>query len=260
MAITRAVGAAGSTAYTSENARDDIAAALVAGANVTITPDDAANTITIAASGSGGSGIPATTVDAKGDLIAGTANDTVARRSVGTDGQALLADSAQTTGLSWGAPAPATHSHGAADITSGTIATAQLGSGTANATSFLRGDQAYADPQLLAPPVHAVGNSGTALTIDASSTSGWIKTITLTGNCTFTLTGATSGRATTLELFLTQDGTGGRTVTWPASVKWESGGGPPLLSTAAADIDRVVLTSPNGGTSWLANLVGKGYA
>jgi hypothetical protein len=45
--------APGATAYGSENARDDIAATLVAGANVTITPNDAADTITIAATGGG---------------------------------------------------------------------------------------------------------------------------------------------------------------------------------------------------------------
>jgi len=250
--------AAASASYTSENARDDIAAALVAGSNVTITPNDGADTITISAATSGASGIPASTVDAKGDLIAGTADDTVARRSVGTNGQALLADSSQTTGLAWGAPAPAAHNHAGSEITSGTVGTARLGSGTANSSSFLRGDQAWTDPGLLAPPVHAVGNSGTSLTIDASSSSGWIKTITLTGNCTFTLTGATSGRATVLELILSQDATGSRVVTWPASVKWS--GGAPTLSTAANSVDRIVLTTYNAGTTWYADLIGKAYA
>lgn len=245
--------------YTSEDARDDIATALVAGANVTITPNDGADTITIAASTSGSSGIPASTVDAKGDLIAGTANDTVARHAVGADGLALVAASGQTTGLTWAAPAPAAHAHGAADVTSGTVATARLGSGTASATTFLRGDQAYADPTLLAAAVHTVGNSSTSLAIDAASTSGWVKTITMTGNCTFTITGAVSGRVTTLELYLTQDGTGGRTATWPASVKWD-GGTAPTLSTTAAAVDCIVLRTVNNGTTWLGNMAGKGYA
>jgi hypothetical protein len=40
-------------------------------------------------------------VDAKGDLIAATANDTPARLAVGTNGQVLSADSAEATGLKW---------------------------------------------------------------------------------------------------------------------------------------------------------------
>ena len=43
-------------------------------------------------------------VDAKGDLIAATANDTPARLAVGTNGHVLTADSAEATGLKWVAP------------------------------------------------------------------------------------------------------------------------------------------------------------
>lgn len=42
-------------------------------------------------------------VDAKGDLISATANDTPARLAVGTNGQVLMADSATSTGLKWAA-------------------------------------------------------------------------------------------------------------------------------------------------------------
>ncbi len=47
--------------------------------------------------------LPASIIDAKGDLIAGTAADTAARLAVGTDGQVLTADAASTPGVKWAA-------------------------------------------------------------------------------------------------------------------------------------------------------------
>lgn len=46
--------------------------------------------------------IPKSLVDAKGDLLVGTASDTVARLAVGTNVRALVADSAATEGVAWG--------------------------------------------------------------------------------------------------------------------------------------------------------------
>jgi len=40
-------------------------------------------------------------IDAKGDLIGGTADNTVGKLTVGSNGQVLVADSSQTTGLKW---------------------------------------------------------------------------------------------------------------------------------------------------------------
>lgn len=52
-------------------------------------------------SSGGGSGIPATIVDVKGDIIAATAADTVARLPAGADNTLLVAASGQSTGLQW---------------------------------------------------------------------------------------------------------------------------------------------------------------
>jgi len=44
-------------------------------------------------------------IDAKGDLIIGSANDTVDNLTVGSNGFVLTADSAQTLGVKWALPA-----------------------------------------------------------------------------------------------------------------------------------------------------------
>lgn len=76
------------------------------------------------------------------------------------------------------------------------------------------------------------GNSSTADTIDWTLSNK--QKSTLTDNCTFTFT-APPGPCN-LILKLAQDGTGSRTVTWPAAVHW-SGGTAPTLTTTASKVD-----------------------
>ncbi len=73
------------------------------------------------------------------------------------------------------------------------------------------------------------GNSSTADTIDWTLSNK--QKSTLTGNCTFTFT-APPGPCN-LILKLVQDGTGSRTVTWPAAVHWSAGTAPTLTTTAS---------------------------
>jgi hypothetical protein len=82
-------------------------------------------------------GIPKTIVDAKGDLIAATASDTVARLAVGTNDQVLTADSTAATGMKW-----ATSASGAYTL----LSTTNL-SGTATTVSSI--SQSYTDLILL---------------------------------------------------------------------------------------------------------------
>ncbi|MBL8121559.1 hypothetical protein JNM87_02310 [Candidatus Saccharibacteria bacterium] len=82
--------------------------------------------------------------------------------------------------------------------------------------------------------------------------------MTLTGNVTFTFSGATNGKACSFSLYLKQDATGSRTVTWPGSVNWS--GGAPTISTGANQVDILVFESLDGGTNWYGSLVGTNFA
>lgn len=82
---------------------------LIQGANVTLTTADNTGSnqvdVTIAAATSGSSGIPASTVTAKGDLLIATGPGTVTRFPVGPDGTVPVANSANTKGVNWTASA-----------------------------------------------------------------------------------------------------------------------------------------------------------
>jgi hypothetical protein len=76
-------------------------------------------------------------------------------------------------------------------------------------------------------PVNAKGNSGTG-TVTFSWNDGNIQSVTLTGNCTFAFSNPQSGAS--YQIIITQDGTGGRTITWP-TIHWEGKTVPTLTGT-----------------------------
>jgi hypothetical protein len=67
--------------------------------------------------------IQPSTLTAKGDIYAASAAGTVGRVAVGTNGQVLTADSAQTRGLAWTTPTPVPTPTGWTFLTSGTVTT-----------------------------------------------------------------------------------------------------------------------------------------
>lgn len=190
----------------------------------------------------------------------------------------------------------------ATNISSGTVPTARLGSGTADNTTFLRGDQSWqtvsgsgdvvgpassvdgevaffdsttgkllkagstvATPQVARlgvgtaadgnsklkiagdywSPTVAGGNSGTSKTLDWRD--GNTQLLTMTGNCTLTLSNPQDGGRYLLVLV---QSSGSHTMTWPSSVKW-SAGTAPTLSTAAGKADVVTLV-------WVAGIGASG--
>ena len=94
--------------------------------------------------------------------------------------------------------------------------------------------------------VVAIGNSSTAQTI--ALTNGTVQTVTMTGNCTFTMPTATAGKS---FILIVSTGAGSFTGTF-TSVKWPSNTAPTLTTTASRwDI----LSFFSDGTNWYGNYV-----
>jgi hypothetical protein len=108
-----------------------------------------------------------------------------------------------------------------------------------------------------AETINAVGNTGTAATINLAN--GNFVTATLTGNCTFTFTTGISTGAVSFTLFLTNDATPSRVITWPASVKWP-GGTVSTRTTTASRTDVYTFFTLNNGTDWYGNIAQYNYA
>jgi hypothetical protein len=96
-------------------------------------------------------------------------------------------------------------------------------------------------------------NTGTAYTINLAN--GTVQYLTLTGNVTYTFPTPVAGQS--FILIQRQDGTGGRTVTWPASVDWPGATAPTLTSTANR-VDKFVFTAIDG-SNWLGSNAGQNY-
>jgi len=94
-------------------------------------------------------------------------------------------------------------------------------------------------------------NSSTAITI--ALTNGTVQIITLTGNATITMPTATSGKS--FIMYLKQDATGSRTVTW-STVKWAGGTAPTVTSTASK---QDIFSFFADGTNWYGVTVGQNY-
>ena len=91
------------------------------------------------------------------------------------------------------------------------------------------------------------GNSGSAMTLSLAN--GNVQRITLTANTTLSLAAPAPGTYRGLLLYVFQDASGNRTITWPASVKWGIAGAP-ILTSAASKMDMIHLSTVDGGVTW----------
>jgi hypothetical protein len=97
----------------------------------------------------------------------------------------------------------------------------------------------------------AVTFSATAMTVDCALSN--VFTTTFTANVTTAPTISNPRDGQTINWFITQDGTGGRTMTWPTSFRWPSGA-TRTLSTASNAVDLLVATYRSSVGHWYVAL------
>ena len=107
---------------------------------------------------------------------------------------------------------------------------------------------------------NAIGATSASQTINLED--GNVVTATLSvATTTFTFSNPiASDDCTSFTLILTQDGTGSRAVTWPASVDWAGGTAPTLTTTATTGVDILTFLTVNAGTTWYGFVAGQAMA
>lgn len=194
--------------YTDENARDAIATALTAGTGITVTPNDGADTITVA-----------TTITQYTDEMARDALGTALTAGTGititpNDGSDIITIAATASGTVDVVSNVATQTILGRN-TAGSGDSEELSASTARTVLGL-GTAAQSATTDFAPATRTVGTglstSGT-VDLDMAALHGTIQTITATGTITFTTSNRAAGREVTLVIAA---GGSSRTLAWPS--------------------------------------------
>jgi hypothetical protein len=138
----------------------------------------------------------------------------------------------------------------------GTLAVANGGTGTTTSTgsgsAVLNNTPTLTNPTITNYTETAyVANTSTAITV--ALTNGTVQILTLTANATITM--PTAGAGKSFIMYLRQDATGSRTVTW-STVNWPGGTAPTVTSTASK---QDIFSFFSDGTSWYGITVGQNY-
>jgi hypothetical protein len=187
--------------------------------------------------GASATGVQMMTLDPNNNLLIGTTNSlywSAGRACLEINGSSMSVLACRVAGSQgWASWHDGTNAYTSAESGSLILKTAGVNritiSGTLGNTTIAGG---------AGTPVNAIGNTGGTVTVDMSKSN--VHTLTLTSNMTsLVLNNPVDGQ--TINVFITQDGTGSRTATWGSSIKWP-GGVAGVLSTAASAVDLAVLT------------------
>lgn len=149
------------------------------------------------------------------------------------------------------------HAMPAADPAAGTAGFRTLGTGSQQAAAGNHNHTSL-DLTTFTEGKADVTASGATTTLDLSA--GDVFKVAMNASTTFAFSNVpASGKTASITIVAIQDATGGRTITWPASVKW-SNGVQPTQNTTANSVNIYSLFTYDGGATFYAFLSGKGMA
>jgi hypothetical protein len=157
-----------------------------------------------------------------------------------------------------------TDSQTALDIADGNVSITDgltvTGTTALSTTGFGDGTVSKAMMKDYSETTNAIGATSASQAIDLED--GNVVTATLSvATTTFTFSNPiASDDCTSFTLILTQDGSGSRAVTWPASVDWAGGTAPTLTTTATTGVDILTFLTVNAGTTWYGFVAGQAMA